>query len=216
MTDALEPIAAVRRETADPADPETREMRETRDYLAFRHKVRGTNINEQTLLATDYLNHFNEIAMMLEMIPDMPEFLGEAREWRPKSYPDHFRDSGFSDKDLAIAAYDHAPARYRRSFEETVARIDRIVALGLDRIEARLADGDGKAAARAASGASRGLAKLIDIASAIIHGGEPTVDQDEIDDLLGGEPTADQLEIDDPLGGEPTANQQEIDELFGD
>ncbi len=56
-------------------DPSPVAPRETRDYLAFQHKVRGTNINEQTLLATDYLNHFNEIAMMLEMIPDMPEFL---------------------------------------------------------------------------------------------------------------------------------------------
>ena len=154
------------------------------DASTVRQMVKGTNINEQSLLATDYLNHFNEIAMMLEMIPDMPEFLGEAREWRPKSYPDHFRDSGFSDKDLAIAAYDHAPARYRDPFDKTVARIDRLVALSLDRIEARLGDGDGDATAAATARASRALRTLIDAASAIIHGGEPTVDQQEIDDLL--------------------------------
>ncbi len=76
------------------------------------------------------------------------------------------------------------PARYRESFEKTVARIDRLVALSLDRIGAHLADGD--ATVRATARASRGLRTLIDAASAIIHGGEPTADQQEIDDLLGG------------------------------
>jgi len=31
------------------------------DFLAWRGRVRGANISEKTLLATDYLNHFNEI-----------------------------------------------------------------------------------------------------------------------------------------------------------
>jgi hypothetical protein len=50
------------------------------DFLAYQEKVRDTNINEQTLLATDYLNHFNEIVMLLEMVPDMPEMLEDAKE----------------------------------------------------------------------------------------------------------------------------------------
>ena len=78
---------------------------------AMRDRVRGTNINEQTLLATDYLNHFNKIVMTMEMVPDMPELLEEAKAWQPKTYQDHFRDSGFTDKDLAIEAYPHAPAK---------------------------------------------------------------------------------------------------------
>jgi hypothetical protein len=47
--------------------------------------VRGTKINEQTLLATDHLNHFNEIVMTLEMIPDTPELLGRPRPSDPKA-----------------------------------------------------------------------------------------------------------------------------------
>jgi hypothetical protein len=35
------------------------------DFLAMRARVRDTNISETTLLATDYLNHFNEVVMML-------------------------------------------------------------------------------------------------------------------------------------------------------
>ncbi len=65
----------------------------------FRKLVSGSNINEQTLLATDYLNHFNEVVMLIEMIADMPECLEDAKAWAPKSYQDHFRDSNFSDRD---------------------------------------------------------------------------------------------------------------------
>ena len=36
----------------------------------LREKVRGTNINEHTLLATDYLNHLNEPIMLLEMVAE--------------------------------------------------------------------------------------------------------------------------------------------------
>lgn len=170
----------------DLPDQQSDARQESSAFQAFQQKVKGTNINEQTLLATDYLNHFNEIVMMLEMIPDMPECLDEAKAWRPKSYQDHFRDSSFSDKELAIAAYEHSPARYRELFEETVSRMNRLVAASLDRIEALLPNNDRDATAHATSRASRGLQKLIDVASAIIHGGEPTVDQEEIDDLLEG------------------------------
>ncbi|MDP3655070.1 MAG: hypothetical protein Q8R67_25705, partial [Rhodoferax sp.] len=33
--------------------------------------LRAANINPRTGLATDYLNHFNEAIMLLEMVPDM-------------------------------------------------------------------------------------------------------------------------------------------------
>lgn len=167
-------------------DLQSDSQHEPNAFHAFQEKVKGTNINEQTLIATDYLNHFNEIVMMLEMIPDMPECLDEAKEWRPKSYHDHFRDSSFSDKELAVAAYEHSPARYREPFEETVSKMNRLVVASLDRIEARLPNNDPDATAHAASRAARRLQKLIDVASAIIHGDEPTVDQEEIDELLEG------------------------------
>ena len=46
-------------------------------FLAMQEKVRDSNIDETTLLATDYLNHFNEIVMLLEMVPEMPEMLDD-------------------------------------------------------------------------------------------------------------------------------------------
>ena len=154
------------------------------DRRAFQTRLRGTNIHEETFLATDYLNHFNEIVMLLDMIPDMPECLEDARAWRPKTYEEHFRDSSFSDKELAIEAYRRAPERFRKPFDETVATMNRLVGKSLERIEAAVASQDRAATERATSAASRGLQKLIDMAGAIIHGGESTMQQDEIDRLL--------------------------------
>ena len=54
-------------------------------FEEFAAKVDGTNISAQTLLATDYLNHFNEIVMLLDMIPDMPDMVEECKLWQPKS-----------------------------------------------------------------------------------------------------------------------------------
>ena len=38
-------------------------------------RLQGTNINTSKLLATDYLNHFNEVIMLIEMVPDMPDII---------------------------------------------------------------------------------------------------------------------------------------------
>ena len=44
---------------------------------AWQQRVAGTVINPSTLLATDYLNHFNEVIMTVDMVPDMPELFDE-------------------------------------------------------------------------------------------------------------------------------------------
>ena len=104
--------------------------------------VKGKNINEETLLATDYLNHFNEIVMLLDMVPTMPECLDDAKAWAPKSYEQHFQDSVFADKDLAILAYQNAPPQFREPFDDTVAAMNALVAEGLTSIEASVATGE--------------------------------------------------------------------------
>ncbi len=146
--------------------------------------VRGKNINETSLLATDYLNHFNEIIMILEMIPGMPDCLEDAQAWRPKSYADHFQDSAFSDRDLAILAYENAPARFREPFDSAVETMNALVARGLEKIVAALETGNEDLIADTAAISTSNLRKFVDVASAIIHGDEVTVDQSEIDDIL--------------------------------
>lgn len=91
---------------------------------ACRIRARNTNINDLTLLATDYLNHFNEALMLAEMVRDMPDMREDFMCWQPCSYPDHFRQSGIADRELAIEAYPHAPPEYRIPFETTIQKLD--------------------------------------------------------------------------------------------
>ena len=75
------------------------------DEAARAATLKAANINPRTGLATDYLNHFNEAIMLLEMIPDMPDCAIDFLEWRPLSYAEHFIASNFKGRDLAIEAY---------------------------------------------------------------------------------------------------------------
>ena len=153
-------------------------------YQAFSARARGTNIDPLTLLATDYLNHFNEIVMLLELIPDMSECLDDAEAWQPKSYQDHFRDSQFRDRELAVAAYEHVPLCYREPFDDVVSQMNRIVAVGLLRIREILESGEEARLRLICGDVSQRIQKMIDIASAIIHGSTKRLDQAEIDGFL--------------------------------
>lgn len=152
---------------------------------AWQARVAGTNINPQTLLATDYLNHFNEIVMLLDMVADMPDLLEECKAWAPKGYQEHFRDSAFSDRDLAVEAYDHVPERYRRPFEDTIAQMNALVAQSVERLEEAVETGNHEMVRMRAHTASRAVQRLMDVASAIIHGSDRAMAQGEIDALLG-------------------------------
>src|SRR4051794_41759559 len=80
-------------------------------------ELRAANINPHTGLATDYLNHFNEAIMLLEMIPDMPDCAADFLRWRPLSYREHFAASTFRARELAIEAYDSADPALRSEFD---------------------------------------------------------------------------------------------------
>lgn len=153
-------------------------------YHAFSARAQGTNIDPQTLLATDYLNHFNEIVMLLELIPDMAECYEDAVAWQPKSYQDHFRDSQFRDKDLAVEAYEHVPKCYREPFDNVISQMDRMVPWGLQRIGEVLNNDEPERLRFLCSDVSQRLQKMIDIAGAIIHGSTKRLDQSEIDGFL--------------------------------
>lgn len=158
---------------------------DTPECQAMRERVNGTNINPETLLATDYLNHFNEIIMMLDMVPDMPDLVEECAAWHPRSYSEHFANSTFRDKDLAIEAFGLCPPRYRDPFDETITRMNGLALYTVGCMETALARGDTEAVSILARNASRALQRLMDMASAIIHGAQTTMDQAEVDAILG-------------------------------
>ena len=150
----------------------------------YRLLVRGKNINQNTLLATDYLNHFNEIIMLLEMVPSMPECFEDAAAWQPKSYADHFRDSCFSDAELAILAYENAPANYRQAFDATIEQMDRLVLEAMPRIKALIEAGDEGPLQVGVENVTRKLQSFVDVASSIINGNMDTLDQAQIDQVM--------------------------------
>jgi len=154
-------------------------------YPDFRKRAEGTNVNEQTLLATDYLNHFNELVMTMEMLADMPELFEEVQGWAPKDYKDHFRDSTIADKELAIDAFDHVPPKFKVPFEQNIEKINSLVAKSVGRLETDIETGDMELVRLNASAVSQLIQRLLDMCSANIHGSETTMDQSEIDNLIG-------------------------------
>ncbi|MEX2647624.1 MAG: hypothetical protein WD673_01265 [Alphaproteobacteria bacterium] len=115
--DAMPEDSGIRRPCDEPPKPCF-----TRTYRLL---ARGTNISDETLLATDYLNHANEVIMLIELLGAAPEFIDDVRAWRPISYAEHFRESGFVDRELAICAYDQAPIVYRVPFDGVIAELMR-------------------------------------------------------------------------------------------
>ena len=153
-------------------------------YEALCARAHGSNVNDKTLLATDYLNHVNEIVMLLELVPDAPECLEDCRAWQPLSYPDHFRQSGIADKELAIEAYDWSPPQYRKPFDRLVSEMNRLVAISTERLAVLIEQGNEDHLRLVATRASQNLQDLIGKASAVIHGERNVVDQAQIDELL--------------------------------
>src|SRR3954463_16221535 len=131
-------------------------------------ELRAANINPRTGLATDYLNHFNEAIMLLEMIPDMPECAEDFLTWTPLSYAEHFWASNFKARDLAIEAYELADPKIRAQFDHLASTMTSILtAVGTAMREAR----QDKTRATLAEQATAWVKPLVALAGGIINGG---------------------------------------------
>jgi hypothetical protein len=130
--------------------------------------LRAANINPRTGLATDYLNHFNEAIMLLEMIPDIPECAEDFLSWRPLSYAEHFTASNFKARDLAIAAYEAADARIRAEFDNVTSAMTSILSAVIEAMRDAQQD---KIRARLAEQATVWVKPLVTQAGGIINGG---------------------------------------------
>jgi hypothetical protein len=115
----------------------------------------------------------------------MPMMLDECYLWEPRSYQEHFRQSGFSDKELAIAAYEHVPAKFRGPFEDTIIQMQMVVSATIQRMAAAI-EADNLDQLRFDCQISVGVIhKIIQVANGIIHGAAGMMDQEEIDLYLG-------------------------------
>jgi len=130
-------------------------------------QLKAANINPRTGLATDYLNHFNEAIMLLEMVPDMPECAEDFLAWSPLSYAEHFVASNFKDRDLAIEAYEMAEPAIRSEFDKLTDSMTSILsAVGAAMREAK----QDKTRATLAEQATGWVKPLVALAGGIING----------------------------------------------
>src|SRR5260221_2856387 len=137
------------------------------DGRARAAELQAANINPRTVLATDYLNHFNEAIMLLEMVPDMPECAEDFLAWTPLSYAEHFVASNFKDRDLAIEAYEMAEPNIRTEFDKLTDSMTSILtAVGTAMREAR----QDKTRATLAEQATGWVKPLVMMTAGVING----------------------------------------------
>ncbi|HVX92075.1 MAG TPA: hypothetical protein VG985_02510 [Xanthobacteraceae bacterium] len=130
-------------------------------------RLAEANINPSTGLATDYLNHFNEAIMLLEMLSTMPDCVEDFTAWRPLSYTDHFAASRFKEKALAIAAYEAADPIARRNLDALASTMSSILTATREAMQMNLSP---QAAGELASKAATWLKPLVARAGAVING----------------------------------------------
>ena len=146
-------------------------------------KLRAANINPRTGLATDYLNHFNEAVMLLEMIPDIPDCAEDFLAWHPLTYAEHFTASNFKDRDLAIEAYETADTVIRAEFDNVTSSMTSILtAVSGAMREAR----QEKTRATLAEQATVWVKPLVMLLGGIIHGGADA----DVETIMAGDQSA--------------------------
>jgi hypothetical protein len=163
---------------ANPARSDRQTQRQAGpDEQARAAQLAAANINPRTGLVTDYLNHFNEAIMLLEMIPDMPECAEDFLGWQPLSYREHFTASNFKARDLAISAYDSADTGIRTEFDNiTSAMTSILTAVSTAMREVR----QDKTRATLAEQATGWVKPLVMLAGGIINGRGAEADVDYI------------------------------------
>lgn len=149
--------------------------------------LRAANINPTTGLATDYLNHFNEVVMLMEMLPDMPDCAEDVLDWQPASYARHFELSAFKDRELAIMAYEASPRPLRAHLETLILQIDGEVQRAQDLLRETT---DPEACHQVARLATDEIKPLIGAASGAIHG---SVDGEDVFEDVGAQADIDAL-----------------------
>ncbi len=147
----------------------------------------SANINPATGFATDYLNHFNEAIMLLEMLSSCPDCRDDLLAWRPMNYREHFTASRFKGRTMAIAAYDAADTNLRDCLDALAGAMTAVLQATCTTISTDLPP---EAATALADRAVTMLKSLIARAGALINGeeltgtGDPAAAQAMVDRLM--------------------------------
>jgi two-component system, OmpR family, response regulator len=80
-------------------------------------------------LSTDYLNHYVEVLMLIEMAPHEPSLCADLVDWWPISYVEWFSSSQVPHAPKALAAYEGLPGEDRLRFERHLAVMETLATM---------------------------------------------------------------------------------------
>lgn len=108
-------------------------MDETGTICAEPARTAATDLAERAALLTnpvsgianDFLNHFNEIFLLVENLPVLlPEMVDELVQWQPITYVEYFERSNLPGRSQALADYERIDPAFRRAFDVAIERLN--------------------------------------------------------------------------------------------
>jgi purine-binding chemotaxis protein CheW len=92
-------------------------------------------VNPESGLANDYLNHFNEVFLLVENLPILlPEMLDELLAWSPVTYREYFTHSPLPGSVRALEIYDSLDKDFRLDFETIIEGITALATASIQMI----------------------------------------------------------------------------------
>ncbi len=115
---------------------------ETADAVSLESRAMAL-VNPASGLANDFLNVYNEILMLIELLPTMPELADDIAAWRPASYRAYFMQSPLPGSRDALAVYARLDPGFRAVFEANVERLAECSVGAVDAISRAVSTGAG-------------------------------------------------------------------------
>lgn len=140
------------------------------EYNSESSEMNTSIVSPVSGLANDYLNVFNEVLLMIENLPVMPEMLEEMHIWTPISYQQYFEQSKLAESQMALHSYMNLDKKIKDDFDRIINDMKEMthnVITQLDKENDETLDLD-----RFCSFASRALRIKIDEATYYINHGQ--------------------------------------------
>ena len=126
------------------------------------------NVNLSTGFATNYLNHYVEILLLLEMLPSMPEGIEDILLWKPIDYAEHVRQSGLPKSELVLEAFEHSNPKRKDMLRDVTNEVDTEVLRYIDQAQKAVALGDNEQTSAISSQAKEVLTPMLEKVSGVI------------------------------------------------
>jgi hypothetical protein len=141
------------------------------DPRGLKAETRAEDAGLHRGLSNDYLNHYSEALMLIEMAADDPAITADLVDWRPVDYRTYFGASELRRASAALAAYDALPANRREAFERLVAAMDTLTDLAIFALQPPCDPSRSPEIALVIAETAPALRKLIDRAAIFLNSG---------------------------------------------